>query len=59
MKCGNCKLWKHDIQEGMTIKDKKKEYKLFEKALGFCNCNYGQNYPMFNYELCPKEINNK
>ena len=55
MKCGNCKLWKHEVQDEMTIKDKKQELKLFRKALGFCNCNYGSNYPMFNYEICPKK----
>ena len=54
MKCGNCKLWVYNVQPGMTVKDKKKEFKLFGKALGFCRCRFGNNYPMFNFEQCPK-----
>lgn len=52
MKCGNCKLWNWRIQ-GETIRDLKRQYKQFGKAIGLCTCKFGANYPMFNYEKCP------
>jgi hypothetical protein len=44
----------HNLQEGETVRDFKKQYKIFGKALGRCTCEFGNNYPMFNYEKCPK-----
>lgn len=48
MKCGNCKLWK------LPKTQRKRQYMIFGKALGFCKCSFGRNYPMFNYENCPR-----
>lgn len=51
MKCGNCKLWKHDVQEGMTKKDLKKDYKIFGKALGLCTCDATALHTIFGIGL--------
>lgn len=58
MKCSNCKLWNPFIQDGTTIRDIKKDYKLFGKTLGQCCCNNGEYsiIPTFNYEICPLEL---